>query len=133
MSGKVGYNAKFSLGDTPTVVSRARDVNLNGTASAVDTSSRAGAGWKNHAQGLKEWDIDGECLWVADDTALELLISTWISGAVIAVELLDGTGGQGFEGDAIITDIGRAEPLDGGLVMPFKMKGDGPLVPVDPA
>lgn len=130
---KVGFEGKFSIGDTPTELAKAQDVSLNLSADAVETTARDDAGWKNNEQGLKSWSISGNALWVPDNTALELLRTAYLNRTKIAVELLDGTGGDGYEGVAIITSLGREEPLNGAMTLPFEMTGCGALTVVDPA
>lgn len=133
--GKPGYNASLSVGVSPTVCGKMKDVTLDQVASAIDISTRDGAGWKKFIQGLKEWSISGEQLWVPDDTAYELIETAFRAGSEIAVSMLDvaGAGGHGWTGNAIVTKLGRGEPLDGALVVPVELKGTGALTVVDPA
>jgi len=130
---KRGFDAKLSIGVTPTELGKARDVELRSTATDIDTSTRDGAGWSDSEQGLKSWEISGEALHISDNTALELLEAAYLNGTAIDVELLDGTGGHGYEGSGVVLELGRSEPLDGALTVPFKIKGKGALVKVDPS
>lgn len=136
MGGSAGYKAELTVGTGPgSVVGKARDVDLNIQGNAVDTSTRDGAGWKDHIQGLKEWDMSCGHLWVPDDAAFELMQTALMNGTEIHVKLLDITGatGHGYEGDAIVTGLKRGEPLDGALTADITLKGAGALTVIDPA
>ena len=129
-----GFNAELCVGAGNAVVGKAMDVELNVARSALDISTRSGAGWKEHIAGLAEWGLSCKQLWVPDEAAFELLEACIINATTIAVRLLDVTGatGHGWSGTALVTSMKRGEPLDGPLVVEMELKGTGALTRVDP-
>ncbi len=133
---KRGYDAKLFVGTDPDdeEVANARDVNLEGTAGSIDVSSRSGAGWKEKLAGMRDWKVSNQQIWVADDAAFELLETAWLEGSEIFVLMLDAEveTGFGYSGNAIVTKLGRAEPLEGGLTCDIELEGTGELTKVEP-
>lgn len=127
-----GYLCTLTVDDgAPKTVAKARDVKLTADGKEIDVSSRSGAGWKEFLQGLKEWALSVDQVWVADDTGLAALQAAFLSGDVLAAELLDADG-YGFSGDVIVTKFERGEPLEAGVMCPVELKGTGALAPVTP-
>lgn len=131
MSGVAGYNCKFTEGASPTTIGKCRDFKLSSKGKEVDISTRSGAGWKEFIQGLKEYDLSWEQLWVPTDTAFTDLQTAYMNGTPLAWSAVDAaSSGKGFSGNMIITGLDQGEPLDGALMVSLTAKGTGALVVV---
>ncbi len=129
--GIAGYSCKFTEGASPTTVAKCRDFSMSSQGKEIDISTRAGAGWKEFMQGLKEYDLSWEQLWLSSDTAYTDLQTAFMGGTVLAWSAVDAaTSGKGFSGNMIITKLEQKEPLDGALMVSLTAKGTGALVVV---
>jgi predicted secreted protein len=134
---KRGFDCELTVRapeDEPFVVARAKNVKVNATAGTIDISTRLGAGWKEFIQGLKEWDVSVEELWVSDDDGLLAILDAWVDGTELYVEVRDAADeGYGFTGQCIVTNVGLDQPLDGACLFPATLKGTGVLSVHEPA
>jgi len=119
MAGTAGFDVTLSLAGTTIAV--AQDVDLDASASEVDTTTRGDAGWKTFIQGLKEWSLTGDALYVSSEDDITTIISAYINGTELAATVDD------FSGTVIITGIKNPQPLDGALQLSFTAKGTGAL------
>ena len=125
----VGYECVLTAGLQ--TVGKARDVTgPTGTATEVDVTVRDSGGWKEFEQGLKEYGITIDQLWVPTDAALQALESAYFSGSQIAWQAVDANG-YGYSGNAIVVGIDFGQPLDDAVVMPVTLKGTGAMSPVE--
>lgn len=88
MGAKAGFRCQLKVRGVP--AGRARDVKLTADGKEVDVSSRAGGGWKEFLQGLKEWALSVDQVWVADDAQLMALRSAYLAGSQITLRAVDG-------------------------------------------
>jgi predicted secreted protein len=133
-SPKKGYTCVLTVdaaagGPDPSTVGKARDVELSASGNTVDISSRGGAGWKEFLAGIKEYEVSCDQLWVADDAALVLLRDAFLNGTTLLITLLDSNG-DGFSGTVVVSSMKKAQPLDGGVMLPVTLKGTGTLTAV---
>lgn len=120
-----GFDCVLTVGGS-TVVGKAQNVELTGSAAEIDVTTRSSDGWKEFIQGLKEWGASIDQLWVPTDTGLQALRDAWLTGDELAATFLDPDG-NGFSGQIIVTGLNKGEPLDGAAVLPVTIKGTGPL------
>ncbi len=130
---KAGFNAEFSVGAGPSVHAKAQDVDFEAEADEIEITNRSSAGWAEYISGIKKWKMGAVSLWVPDDVAFELIEAAYIAGSPIAVKMLVLVSGHGWSGSAIVTKIGRAEPLKGALTVTADFRGTGALTRVDPS
>lgn len=119
-----GYRSTIRIGGV--IMCKARDADLNMTASAIDETTRCGNGWKEHSQGLREWDATIDQVYVADDTGVDAVRDAFFDGSVVALRF-ENDNGNGFLGNAIVTGIGFPQPLDDLLAFNGTFKGTGAL------
>ena len=125
MPGLVGFNAVLKSGST--IIGKAKDVELDVSASEVDTTTRMSGGWKEFVQGLKEWSITVDQLFIISDVGLILLRDAFLNGNELAISMEDENE-DGFSGTVIVTNMKFAQPLDGAIMLPVTLKGTGVLV-----
>lgn len=107
-------------------VGKAQNVDLDSSAGEIDVTTRSSNGWKEFIQGLKEWTVAIDQLWIPTDVGLDALRDRFFDGVALAVVLTDPDG-NGFSGDAIVVGMRKGEPLDGACVLPFNLRGTGVL------
>ena len=110
-------------------IAKARDVELNAGSDEADVSSRASSAWEDTLQGLKEWSIKADQVWITSDAGLQALITAYLANTVLAISIVTGAG-KGFTGSAFIVDMGHPQPLNGGVMLPVTLQGTGALTPV---
>jgi len=131
--GLPGFKGELTIGSGPgTVAGKAKDVTPDLSAGDIDISTRSGNGWKEFIQGLKEWSVDVDHLWVPDDAAYTALQTAFLNGTSVDVQFLDETDGYGWSGVAFVNGLKKAEPLDGAQMVSIKLRGTGELTPVTP-
>ncbi len=124
MSGTVGWKMTLKLGTK--TIAKAQNVDLEGNASEVDMTTRGSNGWWEGAQGIKNWSLSGDQLWVPTDEGLDAILDSWLNGTNLAAEIT-APSGAGFTGTVFITGVKLGQPLDGAVLMPFTAKGTGAL------
>lgn len=122
---KKGYECVLKIGAN--TAGKSTSVELSANGNPIDITTRSSNGWKEFLQGLKEWEVSVEKLWVADDAALAALRSAFLNGTTVAVEVRDGAAGNGFTGTAIVNSMKFGQPMDGGVSFPITLKGTGAL------
>lgn len=128
-SGSIGYECVLTIGGS-TVIGYAQDVDgPNASADEAEVTTRAGDGWKEFKQGLKEWDASLEHLWIATDAGLQALRTAFTAGSCVAASFLDSDG-NGWSGYCIVTSLGFGQALSEGVSFPVGLKGTGALTVV---
>ena len=122
---QTGYAMVLSVGAQTLGIGR--DVTLNRSATEIDATTRGGNGWREKFQGLKEWSVDAEAVWIPDDAGYLVLQNAFDNGTAISVSLTDVDGNEDA-GSAFVTDMTRPEPLDDVVSVTVTLVGDGPLV-----
>lgn len=120
----LGHSMTLTAGGL--TVGRARDVNLSLDSDLADTTTRDTDGWKDFEQGLKEWSIDVEQLYVSNNAAMRTIIAAYIGGTKLAVVLTD-TDGNADSGQVLVQNIKRGEPLGDSVTLQCTLKGCGAL------
>ncbi len=127
MAGQAGFGCVLKIGTNTLGI--AENVELSATGTALDTTTRSSAGWKEFVQGLKEWGATVDQLWVPTDAGLQAIRSAFLNGTVLAVQFLDANG-VGFSGNCIVTSMKRGEQLGQAVKLPVILKGTGALTSV---
>lgn len=122
--GVAGFNCSLVAGSQ--TIGKGRDVSLDMSATEIDVTTRDSSGWKEFLQGLKEWGATVDQLWVPTDAGLQALRDAYLSGNELSVVFTDDDG-WGFSGTAIVTGLGKPEPLDDAVALNVTLKGTGAL------
>ena len=112
----LGMNAKLYFGTAGTAaateMSNVRDVTLTLEAGEADVTTRANQGWRATAPTLRECSVEFEMVWDPDDAGFTALKTAFLASSLVALKVLDKTGGQGPDGDFSITSFSRNEALE---------------------
>ena len=123
--GTVGFQMALTLGGE--TIARAQDVELDLSATEVETTSRSDAGWYSGLPGQRAYSLSGDQLWVPSDAGLDAVLDALLARDEVAMTLTS-PGGTVFSGNVFITSVKLGQSLNGAVVMPFAAKGTGALV-----
>jgi hypothetical protein len=115
VGGQTGGGAWTALGNT-------RDVTLNLEAGEADVTTRANAGWRATVGTLKEASVEFEMVWDTADAGFTAIKNAFFNNAVIGLQVLDGTSGQGLQADFSITNFSRSEALEEAITVSVTAK-----------
>jgi hypothetical protein len=113
--GQAGGGSWTALGNT-------RDVTLNLEAGEADVTTRANAGWRATVATLKEASVEFEMVWDTADAGFTAIKNAFFNNAVIGLQVLDGTSGQGLQADFSITNFSRSEALEEAITVSVTAK-----------
>lgn len=129
MAIKLGMDAKLFYktggqagGGAWTEMTNVRDVTTNLEKGEADVTTRANAGWRATAPTLKEGTIEWEMVWDTADAGFTAVKDSYLNNTAIGLQILDGAGGQGLQGDFAITNFSRSEPLEEAITVSVTAK-----------
>ena len=89
----------------------------------LETTSMGTAGWKTFEGSLQSWSGSVD-MYFADDE----VITGYVDGSAIAVVLTDGTSGNTYTGNAIVTSVSVDVAVADLVTMTLDLTGTGALV-----
>jgi hypothetical protein len=129
MAIKLGMEAvlKFKTGGQAgggswTALGNVKDVTLNLETGEADVTTRANAGWRATVGTLKEASVEFEMVWDTADAGFTAIKNAFFNNAVIGLQVLDGTSGQGLQADFSITNFSRSEALEEAITVSVTAK-----------
>jgi hypothetical protein len=129
MAIKLGMEAvlKYKVGGQTgggawTALSNVKDVTLNLETGEADVTTRANAGWRATVGTLKEASVEFEMVWDTADAGFTAIKNAFFNNAVIGLQVLDGTSGQGLQADFSITNFSRSEALEEAITVSVTAK-----------
>lgn len=119
----LGKNGKLYLAaegaadlSAATELSNVKDVTVSMEKNDADVTTRANAGWRATAPGLKECTIEFEMVWKPSDANFEAIRDAFLNDTLVHLAALTGdkatAGSEGPRGDFSITNFSRGEPLE---------------------
>ena len=115
VGGQAGGGAWTALGNV-------KDVTLNLETGEADVTTRANAGWRATVGTLKEASVEFEMVWDTADAGFTDIKNSFFNNAVIGLQVLDGTSGQGLQADFSITNFSRSEALEEAITVSVTAK-----------
>lgn len=122
-NAKRGLDIRISIGEN--FLAGQRGATLNRSAETIDITNKVSAGWKEMMTSVKEWSIDCDGVFVADDVALKSLETAFNANTMVDVKISDGE--WGYKGKAIITDFPIDAPYDDAATYSLTLQGTGEL------
>ncbi len=111
----VGINAKLYRGaagaQAATEMKNVKDVTLNLEKGEIDVTTRAAAGWRTYADGLKDASLEFEMNYDTTDSDYQALLQAFLSNTAQAFFVSDGSG-KGLDADWVITGFNNSQPLE---------------------
>ena len=122
----LGMNAKLYYGaagsSASTEMGNVKDVTLTLEAGEADVTTRANLGWRATAPTLRECTAEFEMVWDPTDAGFTAIKNAFLTAGMIALKILDKTGGQGPDGDFAITSFSRNEALEEAITVSVTAK-----------
>lgn len=124
---------RIRVGSTPVAVARLTDSSLRVGHSVRDITTKDSAGWKEIAEGLRDWSMSGSALWeyAASSTANveDLFLANVTTRTAITVEFGSGVSGDPkISGSAYCTSFEASSPTqEDNLSVTFELEGNGAL------
>ena len=122
----LGMNAKLYYGaagsSASTEMGNVKDVTLTLEAGEADVTTRANQGWRATAPTLRECTAEFEMVWDPADAGFTAIKNAFLSSGMVALKILDKTGGQGPDGDFSITSFSRNEALEEAITVSVTAK-----------
>lgn len=117
-------------GTTLLAISGQKGLTINRSADTVEVTSKDTAGgWKAYIQGMKEWSIDMDGLFVRDDESHSIMFAAFTSGDPVCLKVYNNKTHEGmFGGLAVITDYPIEAPYDDSVTFNVTFTGIGELV-----
>ncbi|MBX3435812.1 MAG: hypothetical protein KF847_21040 [Pirellulales bacterium] len=109
-------------GGSWTALGNVKDVTLNLETGEADVTTRANAGWRATVGTLKEASVEFEMVWDTADAGFTAIKNAFFNNAVIGLQVLDGTSGQGLQADFSITNFSRSEALEEAITVSVTAK-----------
>ena len=120
MNAKLYYGAAGSTAST--LMDNVRDVTLTLEAGEADVTTRANQGWRATAPTLRECTAEFEMVWDPADAGFAAIKDAFLSAGMVALKILDKSGGQGPDGDFAITSFSRNEALEEAITVSVTAK-----------
>ena len=120
-------------GENLLAISGQRGLTINRSADTIEiTSKDTNGGWKANIAGMKEWSIDNDGLYVANDQSHRIISRAFKNGDPLCVKVVDGKRKVGmFGGLAAVTDYPIESPYDDAMTYSLTLSGMGELVDLE--
>lgn len=105
-------------------------LSINRSTDAIEVTSKdTEGGWRSKIAGMKEWSIDSDGVYVADDESHAALSSYFENGDLVCVKVVkNDTNKTGlFGGLAVISDYSIDAPYDDSVSYSITLEGNGAL------
>lgn len=111
-------------------VSGQQGLTINRSSDTIEVTTKdIGGGWKEKINGVKDWSIDNDGLYIMDDESHRLLSNAFDKDELVCLKVIDAKKKKSlFGGLAIITDYPIEAPYDDAVTYSLTLEGTGPLV-----
>lgn len=119
-----------SDGSSLLAIAGQQGLTINRSADSIEVTSKdTTGGWKAKIAGMKEWSIDNDGLYVADDESHKALGTAFENGDFLCLKVIDAkTKKAMFGGLAVVTDYSLEAPYDDSMTYSISLEGSGALV-----
>lgn len=95
-----------------TIIEDVKDVTVTTTTTAIDISTRSSGPVKVYGAGMTELEVSWNMLCRTSGEAYTALRTAYTTGAPLSLKALNGTAGEGLDGDFILTEFTEEQALD---------------------
>ncbi|WP_346216446.1 phage major tail protein, TP901-1 family [Caldifermentibacillus hisashii] len=119
-----------STGDKLLAVAGQQGLTINRSKDSIEVTSKdTKGGWKAKIGGMKEWSIDNDGLYVADDESHKTLGKAFEDDEFVCLKVINQKTKEAmFGGLAIVSDYSLEAPFDDAMTYSISLEGNGPLV-----
>ena len=101
-------------------------------AETIDVSNKNDFGWASTIGGAKSWSVSCDGQFIADDEGQRALMSAFVAGTEVQVEMKNTAQSIYFAGKAAITSLEVDAQFDDVATMTIELQGIGALSTVKP-
>ena len=101
-------------------------------AETIDVSNKNDFGWASTIGGAKSWSVSCDGQFIADDQGQKALMTAFVNGTEVQVEMKNTTESIYFAGKAAITSLEVDAQFDDVATMTIELQGIGALSTVKP-
>ena len=101
-------------------------------AETIDVSNKNDFGWASTIGGAKSWSVSCDGQFIANDEGQKALMSAFVAGTEVQVEMKNTTQSIYFAGKAAITSLEVDAQFDDVATMTIELQGIGALSTVKP-
>ena len=101
-------------------------------ADTIDVSNKNDFGWASTIGGAKSWSVSCDGQFIADDEGQKALMSAFVAGTEVQVEMKNTAQSIYFAGKAAITSLEVDAQFDDVATMTIELQGIGALSTVKP-
>ena len=101
-------------------------------AETIDVSNKNDFGWASTIGGAKSWSVSCDGQFIADDEGQKALMSAFVAGTEVQVEMKNTAQSIYFAGKAAITSLEVDAQFDDVATMTIELQGIGALSTVKP-
>ena len=101
-------------------------------AETIDVSNKNDFGWTSTIGGAKSWSVSCDGQFIADDEGQKALMSAFVAGTEVQVEMKNTAQSIYFAGKAAITSLEVDAQFDDVATMTIELQGIGALSTVKP-
>ena len=121
--GQAGFDAVLSIGGDEVLLMRNVTVNLR--RDEIEDTTRGNVGWKSFICGLGEWGVSCEILHEKPNTLLQAIEDAFLGAYVLNNVRMVDKEGYGWQGNVVVTEFSRSEPLQDVISYTVTFKGRG--------
>lgn len=113
------------------ILGETRNADFNITRDPFEATSFDSNGWKEFCEGLGEWDMTTESLYLYNDTGQTEAQSSILAGVTTLVWRFipeDASGNDGYEGVGIVSNFNVVEAVDDNVILNLTIQGTGELM-----
>lgn len=114
-----------------TKVGGQRSAELSRSVEQIDVTTKDTEGFRAFETTFQEWGVSCEALMVLDDTAFDLLETSFNNNARLKIQLKTANG-IGYEGEVVITEFPISFDYEDISTVSIEMAGASPLVRMTP-
>ena len=123
---KRGLDIILTINDN--IVGGQRNATLNREAETIDITNKVSGGWTESMTSVKSWSIEGNGIFVVNDTALDAIETAFLNGDWVQVKVADDT--WGYTGLGVITDFPIEANYDDAATYSITITGSGALTKI---
>lgn len=119
-----------ATGENLLAIAGQQGLTINRSADSIEVTSKdTVGGWKSKIQGMKEWSIDNDGLYVASDDSHKTLTKAFNDSELVCLKVINQKEKKGlFGGLAIVSDYSLEAPYDDAMTYSISLEGNGGLV-----
>jgi TP901-1 family phage major tail protein len=120
-----GLEILVYIGDV--AVGGQKNCTLSMEAESIDVSNKNDFGWSSFIGGAKSWSVSCDGQFITDDAGQQAIMTAFVEGTNVAVEMKNSDSSVYFKGNAQITSVEVEASFDDVATLSMELQGLGAL------